>query len=82
MTENPYTNVMERARREASDKGHELGEWKQRDARKGNVAICDRCGGKITVSGEPNRILMGGSRSLYESWLLSRRRSGTDAGNR
>ena len=60
MTENPYENGMERAWKYASDKGHELGDWKPREEGQGFVATCDRCGGKITISGEPNRILVGG----------------------
>ena len=59
MTENPCTSVMERAWKEASDKGHELGDWEPREESQGFVATCDRCGGKLTVSGESKMVLVG-----------------------
>ena len=58
MTENPYANVMERAWKEASDKGHELGDWKPREEGQGFVASCERCGGQLTVSGESKMFLV------------------------
>lgn len=58
MTKNPYANVMERAWKKASDKGHELGAWKPREEGQGFVTTCDRCGGKLTVSGESKMVLV------------------------
>ena len=73
MTKNPYENVMERARKNTTDKGHELGDWEAREDGQGFVAICDRCGGKLTVSGESKMFLVGllitcgGSRQQFSS---------------
>jgi len=59
MTDNPYANVIERAQTEATRKGHELGDWKPRENRQGYVAICEHCGGELTVSGTPSLFLVG-----------------------
>ena len=57
--DNPYAKAMERVNKEASDQGHILGDWKPEEERARFLAVCDRCGGELTVSGKPKFIAIG-----------------------
>lgn len=59
MTDNPYSAAMERAQKEATKKGHDLGEWKAKEDGKGYRVVCNRCGGELTISGDKKLFLIG-----------------------